>query len=63
MAVLRAPSLCFSVDGLAGDEANSLLQHLARSLSVKWDRSFSEILGCMVARSGICIASGNYYYL
>ena len=27
--------LCFLVDGLAGDEVNSFLQHLACSLSVK----------------------------
>ena len=42
--------LCFLVNGLAGDEANSFLQHLARSLSVKWDHNFSEILGWLHAR-------------
>ena len=41
--------LCFSVDGLAGDEANSFMQHLAPSLSFKWDRRFSEILGWLHA--------------
>ena len=42
--------LCFSVDGLAGDEVNSFLQHLACSLSVKWDHhSFSDILGWLCA--------------
>ena len=41
--------LRFSVDGLAGDEANSFFPHLACSLSVKWDLSFSEILGWLCA--------------
>ena len=41
--------LRFSVDGLAGDEANSFLPHLACSFSVKWDRSYSEILGWLCA--------------
>ena len=35
----------FSVDGLAGEEANCFLRHLARHLSVVWDHSFNEILG------------------
>ena len=38
-----------SVDGLAGDEANRFLRHLAHSISVKWDYSFSEILGWLCA--------------
>ena len=41
--------LCFSVDGLASDETNSLLRHLVYSLSFKWDHSFSEILGWLHA--------------
>ena len=29
--------LCFSVDGLVGDEAACFLKHLDRSLSVTWE--------------------------
>ena len=44
IVVLPSHLYVFLVDGLPGDEANSYLQHLACSLSVKWDYSFSEIL-------------------
>jgi len=42
--------LCFSVDGLVGDEATCFLKHLARSLSVTWDCHHSEIIGWLWAR-------------
>ena len=38
-------SLYFSVDGLAGSEANSFIVTFGSSLSIKWDCSFNEILG------------------
>ena len=38
------------VDGLAGEEANCFLWHLARCLSVVWDRSLNEVLGWLRAR-------------
>jgi len=37
--------LCFSVDGIVGDEAACFLKHLARSLSVTWERHYGEIIG------------------
>ena len=42
--------LCFSVDGLVGEEANCFLRHLVRRLSVVWDRSFNEVLGWLCVR-------------
>ena len=42
--------LCFSVDGLAGDEAACFLKHLARSLSINWERHHGEILEWLQAR-------------
>ena len=50
IVVLPLYLLCFSVDGLVGEEANCFLQHLARRLSVVWDRSFNEVLGWLLAR-------------
>ena len=51
--------LCLAVDGLVGDKASSFLQHSTHSLSVKWDHSFSEILGWLHARlvwtTNVCI--------
>jgi len=37
--------LCFSVDGLVGDEAACFLKHLARCLSVTWEHHYGEIIG------------------
>ena len=37
--------LCFSVDGLAGSEANCFLKRMACRLSSRWDRSYAEVLG------------------
>ena len=42
--------LCFSVDGLAGDEAACFLKHLGRSLSVVWERHYGEVIGWLRAR-------------
>ena len=42
--------LCFSVDGLAGDEATCFLKHLANSLSVAWERSYSDVIRWLRAR-------------
>ena len=37
-------SLCFSVNGLVGDEAACFLKHLGRSLPVAWERCYGEII-------------------
>ena len=37
--------LCFSVDGLAGSEANGFLKRMACRLSSRSDRSYAEVLG------------------
>ena len=42
--------LCFSVDGLAGVEATCFLKHLANSLSVVWERSYSDVIRWLRAR-------------
>jgi len=41
--------LCFSVDGLVGDEAACFLKHLARSLSVTWEHHYGAIIGWLWA--------------
>ena len=41
--------LCFSVDGIFGDEAACFLKHLARSLSVTWEHLYGEIIGWLQA--------------
>ena len=35
--------LCFSVDGVAGSEANRFLKRMACKLSSQWDRSYAEV--------------------
>ena len=40
----------FSVDGLAGSEANCVLKRMACRLSSRWDRSYAEVLGWIHAR-------------
>ena len=42
--------LCFSVDGLVGDEAACFLKHLGRSLSVTWERHYGEVIRWLQAR-------------
>ena len=42
--------LCFSVDGLAGDEAACFLKHLGRSLAVTWERHYGEVIRWLQAR-------------
>ena len=42
--------LCFSVDGLAGDEAACFLKHLGRSLAVTWERHYGEVIRWLRAR-------------
>ena len=37
-------SLCFSVDGLVGDEAACFWKHLGRSLSSTWERHYGEVI-------------------
>ena len=37
--------LCFSVDGLFGSEADYFLRRLADSLSVKWEKNYSVVMG------------------
>ena len=42
--------LCFSVDGLVGDEAAGFLKHLGRSLSVAWECHYGELIRWLQAR-------------
>ena len=42
--------LCFSVDGLVGDEAACFLKHLGRSLSSTWERHYGEVIRWLRAR-------------
>ena len=42
--------LCFSVDGLVGDEAACFLKHLGRSLSVTWEHHYGEVIRWLQAR-------------
>ena len=43
-------SLCFSVDGLAGSEAEVFLRRLGDGLAAKWEKSYSEVMGWLMAR-------------
>ena len=36
--------LCFSVDGLVGDEAACFLKHLARGLSVTLEHHYGKVM-------------------
>jgi len=40
----RAP-LCVSVGGLLGNEASFFIHQLADSLSAKWEKPFSVVMG------------------
>ena len=42
--------MCFSVDGLAGDEAACFLKHLGRSLAVTWECHYGEVIRWLRAR-------------
>ena len=42
--------LCFSVDGLVGDEAACFLKHPGRSLSVTWEHHHGEVMRWLRAR-------------
>ena len=42
--------LCFSVDGLVGDEAACFLKYLGRSLAVTWERHYGEVIRWLRAR-------------
>ena len=42
--------LCFSVDGLVGNEAACFLKHLGRSLSVTWEQHYGEVIRWLRAR-------------
>jgi hypothetical protein len=47
--------LVFSVDGLLGDEAQAASKRLARALSVKWKRSYSELCGYVRSRLSLAL--------
>ena len=47
--------LCFSVDGLFGSEADYFLRKLADSLSVKWEKNYSVVMGYVRARLSFAI--------
>ena len=51
--------LCFSVDGLAGSEANCFLKRMACRLSSRWDRSYAEVLGWIRARLAFAIVRAS----
>ena len=38
-------TLCFSIDGMLGTEADLLLRRLADCLCTKWERSYSVVTG------------------
>ena len=41
---------CCSVDGLLGHEAETFLRRIGDCLAVKWERSYSEVMGWIRAR-------------
>ena len=43
-------SFCCSIDGLLGHEAEAFLRRLGDCLAVKWERSYSEVMGWIRAR-------------
>ena len=47
--------LVFSVDGLAGKEAQAATQRLAALLSTKWKRTYSEVCGYVRSRLAIAL--------
>ena len=47
--------LCFSVDGLFGSEADYFMHRLADSLSVKWEKNYSVVMGYVRARLSFAI--------
>ena len=47
--------LCFSVDGLMGTEAEVFLKRLGDRLAVKWEKSYSEVMGWVRARLSFAI--------
>ena len=47
--------LCVSVDGMLGSEAEFFLRRLGDHLTVKWERSFSVIMGWIRARLSFAI--------
>ena len=36
--------ICCSVDGLCGNEDESLFKRVSKSLSSKWEKSYSEVM-------------------
>ena len=53
------PLCFFSVDGLAGSEANCFLKRMACRLSSRWDRSYAEVLGWICARLAFAIVRAS----
>ena len=51
--------LCFSVDGLVGDEAACFLKHLGRSLSVTWERHYGEVIRWLRARLAFALVQAT----
>ena len=47
--------LCFAIDGMFGTEADFFLRHLAERLSIKWERSYSEVIGWVRSRLSFVI--------
>ena len=47
--------LCFSVDGLFGSEADYFLRRLADSLSAKWEKNYSVVMGYVRERLSFAI--------
>ena len=62
--------LCFSVDGLAGDEAACFLKHLGRSLAVTWECHYGEVIRWLQARlafalvraTNVCIRGPGHHW-
>jgi hypothetical protein len=49
-----------STDGLLGEEAKSVLKKLSIALSVKWNKSYSEVRGYVNARMSIAIVRATH---
>jgi hypothetical protein len=53
----------FSMDGLFGKEAKTLLKKLSGLLAKKWDKPYSEVCGYVIARMSIAIVRATHLCL
>ena len=55
--------LCFLVDGLTGSEAETFLKRLGDGLAVKWEISYSQVMGWLRARLSFDILRASFLCL